>query len=243
MAFSSSSYFAGIGTVVVAISIGFAGGAMITTSAVQPPNRLERVTSSAAPPSSAPSGAAPTSTAPASTAASNPAPQQASAAPPAEPQPASVATVLAPAATIASSAPAIDSPPLQQAQPATPVAVKSDAKPDAAPTRNERGNARSADSNREAARSAEVNREPARKRSDERKFAERKRRQDLERQNLDEATSVVRQMPRGTVVEQVVDEDDAPRFGDGAPRRLGLFGSDEDSPRPAPLPRFGLFGN
>jgi hypothetical protein len=31
MAFSNSSYFAGIGTVVAAISLGFAGGAMITT--------------------------------------------------------------------------------------------------------------------------------------------------------------------------------------------------------------------
>jgi hypothetical protein len=44
------------------------------------------------------------------------------------------------------------------------------------------------------------------------------------------------------VARVVVEEDEAPRFSDNAPRRLGLFGSDEDSPRPAP-PRFGLFGN
>jgi hypothetical protein len=86
-----------------------------------------------------------------------------------------------------------------------------------------------------------MNREASRKRTDDRKFAERKRRQDFERQNLDEATNVVRQMPRGGAVDRVVEEDDAPRVIEGPPRRFGLFGSDEDSPR-GPPPRFGLFG-
>jgi hypothetical protein len=87
-----------------------------------------------------------------------------------------------------------------------------------------------------------MNREASRKRGDERKFSERKRRQDLERQNLDEATNVVRQMPRDGVVDRVVEEDDAPRVINGPPRHFGLLGNDEDSPR-APPPRFGLFGN
>jgi hypothetical protein len=108
--------------------------------------------------------------------------------------------------------------------------------------KSERANVRPADSNREAARSVEVNRETSRKRGDDRKFSERKRRQDLERQNLDDATNVVRQMPRDRTVE-VVDEDDAPRIVNGPPRRFGLFRDDGDSPRAAPPPRFGLFGN
>jgi hypothetical protein len=124
-------------------------------------------------------------------------------------------------------------------QPAPPSITKAE---DAAPARNERANVRAAEPNRDAARSAEMNREPSRKRGDERKFVERKRRQDLERQNLDDATNVVRQMPRDRAVE-VVDEDDAPRIVNGPPRRFGLFRDDEDSPRAAPPPRFGLFGN
>jgi hypothetical protein len=53
MAFSGSSYFAGIGTAFAAIAVGFAGGAMVTTSAVQPPNRLERVSAAPIAPSNA----------------------------------------------------------------------------------------------------------------------------------------------------------------------------------------------
>lgn len=48
MAFNTTSFFAGVGTVFAAITIGFAGGAMITTSPKLEPNRLERVTTSAA---------------------------------------------------------------------------------------------------------------------------------------------------------------------------------------------------
>jgi hypothetical protein len=47
MAFSTTSFFAGVGTVFAAITIGFAGGAMITTSPKLEPNRLERVAASA----------------------------------------------------------------------------------------------------------------------------------------------------------------------------------------------------
>jgi type IV secretory pathway VirB10-like protein len=43
MAFSTTSFFAGVGTVFAAITIGFAGGALITTSPRMEPNRLERV--------------------------------------------------------------------------------------------------------------------------------------------------------------------------------------------------------
>lgn len=48
MAFNTTSFFAGVGTVFAAVTIGFAGGAMITTSPKLEPNRLERVAASAA---------------------------------------------------------------------------------------------------------------------------------------------------------------------------------------------------
>jgi hypothetical protein len=248
MAFSSSSFFVGVGTVVAAIAVGFAGGAMITTSTVQPQNRLERVTTGAAPPS---------------TASSSKASEQANmTAPPAQQSPPQVpATTPSPqvVATVPS-APVADSQTVQQPQPAAPVAAKVDTKTeaaanvqqpptappqtakseDAAPARNERASARPAELNKEAARPLEANREPSHKRGDERKFVERKRRQDL-----DEATNVVRQMPRDGAIDRVVQEDDAPRIIDGPPRRFGLFGNNEDSPRVVnePPPRFGLFGN
>ncbi len=51
MAFNMTSFFAGVGTVVAAVTLGFAGGAMITTSTqVDPPNRLERVAGTASTP-------------------------------------------------------------------------------------------------------------------------------------------------------------------------------------------------
>lgn len=44
MTFSTSSFFAGVCTVFAAVTIGFAGGAMITSPPKMEPNRLERVT-------------------------------------------------------------------------------------------------------------------------------------------------------------------------------------------------------
>lgn len=49
MSFSPVSFFAGVGTVFVAISVGFGGGFMMTNATQKPetPNRVERVTSAA----------------------------------------------------------------------------------------------------------------------------------------------------------------------------------------------------
>jgi hypothetical protein len=47
MAFSPSSFFAGVGTVFAAITIGFAGGAMLAPSPKSEPNRVERVAANA----------------------------------------------------------------------------------------------------------------------------------------------------------------------------------------------------
>jgi hypothetical protein len=59
MAFNPSSYFAGVGTVVLAMGLGFSGGLVVTGSnhKFDPPNRVERV-ASAAPLRSAPSAQA-----------------------------------------------------------------------------------------------------------------------------------------------------------------------------------------
>ena len=47
MAFNTTSFLAGVGTVFAAVMLGFAGGAMITTSPKVEPNRVERVAGSA----------------------------------------------------------------------------------------------------------------------------------------------------------------------------------------------------
>jgi hypothetical protein len=49
MAFSTTSFFAGVATVFAAVTIGFAGGSLITTAPKMEPNRLERVTAGNAP--------------------------------------------------------------------------------------------------------------------------------------------------------------------------------------------------
>ncbi|MDB5505295.1 MAG: hypothetical protein JWR89_5197 [Tardiphaga sp.] len=79
MSFSPSSFFAGVGTVFVAIAVGFGGGAMMTATTQKKtdgPNRLERIasTSEAAPPAAMgpESATAPLVTASASLAESTP---------------------------------------------------------------------------------------------------------------------------------------------------------------------------
>jgi hypothetical protein len=192
MAFSNSSYFAGVGTVFAAVTLGFAVGAMITSGGVQPPNRLERVASSAVLP------------------ASNVHPADAPKAAPGEP-PAAVPTTAADAPR-----PVVQQPPpappvmarsedaananVQQPRPAPAIVARSE---DTATARNERANLRSAD----------LKKESYRKKDEERRFAERKKRQEIE-----DAANAVRQMRRDGVIDQVVERDQTPRFG--------LFGND-----------------
>jgi hypothetical protein len=128
------------------------------------------------------------------------------------------------------------------ATPSPPLAARNE---DAAPANNERASARPAEANREISRSADLYKEAPRKRGDERKFSERRRRQDLVRQNLDEAANVVRQMPRDGTIGPVVERDDAPRIIEAPSRRFGVYERDDVSPRVMnePPPRFGFFGN
>jgi hypothetical protein len=246
MAFSGSSYFAGIGTAFAAVAVGFAGGAMVTTTAVQPPNRLERVAAGTAVPSdSAPASTAPSSPEQANTA--KPVPQEATPSPviaaapsppAADPKPAPQLTDPAAAKTDAAAS--------VQQQPAPAPVAKNNPAPastakgeDAAPAKNERAaNARSADPNRETSRRRADDRKP-----DDRKFSDRRRRPDQDERRLDEATNVIRQMPRGGAVDEIVERNDAPRFR-MRPRHFELYG-DDDAPGAfnEPPPRIGFFGD
>jgi hypothetical protein len=242
MAFSGSSYFAGVGTVVAAIGLGFACGAMIMKDVVQPQNRLERVNAGPIAPSK--TDATPSS------AASSGAEQASTAKPPAQDPPSAVAAA-APAA-------AADPNPAPQPQPAAPTAAKADAATSIreqpapamtrnstpAPVANKDDPALAKSEHATVGRAPDPNREASRKR-DDRKFSERRRRHDQDPRQLDEATNVVRSMPRGYTPDEYVERDDTPRIGT-RPRHFGLF-EDDDSPRvinePPPPPRFGLFGN
>jgi hypothetical protein len=221
MAFSGSSYFAGIGTAFAAIAVGFAGGAMVTTSAVQPPNRLERV--SAAPIAPSKADAAPAAV------ASSSAEQAGQAKPPQQETPPPSAVAAAPTA---------DSKPNPQPLAAAPAAVKTDAatnvQEQSAPTA-----ARSADANKDWSRK----RADGRKSSDDRKVSDRRRRPDQGERRLDEAANTVRQMPRGYPADEIVQRDVSPRFN-GRPRRIEMFG-DDDAPRVVNErpPRLGFFGD
>lgn len=248
MAFSGSSYFFGIGTAFAAIAVGFAGGAMVTTSGVQPPNRLERVAVGTVVPSDQANTAKPASQDPPPspvTAATPPAP---AADPQPSPQPAAPTAAKTDATNKDAAANVQEQPapsPAAKNPPPSPVA-RSD---DTAPAKNERTTVgRAPDPSRDVSRSADPNRDTTRRRaddrkpSDDRKFSDRRRRQDQDDRRLDEATNVVRQMPRGTVVDEVM-EQDAPRFV-ARRRHFELFG-DDDGPRMVrePPPRFGFFGD
>jgi hypothetical protein len=235
MAFSGSSYFAGVGTVVAAIGLGFACGTMITNSVVQPPNRLERVNAGPIAPSK-------TDTTP-SSAASSGAEQASTAKPPAQDAPPSPVVAAAPF-------PTANSQPATQTQPA---AAKTDAatnvqdQPSLAAKSNDSSPAKSEHTT--VGRAPDPNRDAPRKRADERKpsdgrkFSERRRRHDQDQRQLDEATNVIRQLPHDGTVDDVAVRDETPRFG-GRPRHYELF-EDDDSPRmiQQPSPRFGFFGN
>ena len=250
MAFSGSSYFAGIGTACTVIAFALACGTMVTTSSVQPPNRLERLNGGTPDPSrSVPIGAASSST-------TSPGPEQSSAEKPSTQDGPSAAVAAAPSAPAADPKPA---PPPQPAAPATErTANVQDKSPsesagansaprpvagndNAAPAKGERTTVgRAGDRNREASRKRSADR----KSSDDRKFSEQRRRHEDERQ-LDEAANAARQMPRDRDrgYDRIVEQDDMPRYR-MRPRPFDLF-EDDGPPRvinESP-PRFGFFGD
>ncbi len=247
MAFSSSSYFAGMATAFVAVAVGFAGGTLVTTSAVQPPNRLDRVVSSTPLPQSAPSSSASE-----------------------QPNAASPQESMTPPASVSVSGRAADVQPAQQAVPAEPVATGSDtvnkkdiankdtatrgdaaakstqsAPPPAAKSENastKAENAAPSNNGRSNTRATDSRRETYRKRADERKYDDRKY---VERKRrLDDATNTIRQIRPDRTGDQVVVEREEPTTFERQRPPFGFFGNEEDSPRSVPAPSpFRFFGD
>jgi hypothetical protein len=196
MAFSTTSFFAGVGTVFAAVTIGFAGGALLTTSPPKmEPNRLERVAASN-PPTVAAVTKAETPAVPSvptikAEAPAVPAVQAAARNETAE-------TTATPDRVVAIT-PAPASPQVAPAQPQQPVVARDD-------TASQIDNAK-------RLRETELRKQADSKESDRR--AEQRRRK---RQEIDAAVDAVKRMKRDGVLQEAVQQDEGPR--------LGFFGHD-----------------
>lgn len=212
MAFNTTSYLAGVGSVVAALTIGFSSGFFFAAPKQNdPPNRLQRVASTAplsnpvsAPAAPAPKQEIPTqdiATAAPTTSAATTAPIAASTPVVVAPSPSTTASVVAPA------------PGTQQLPPPEPQSgVTRSSEP--APSAAERE--RIAQIKAEPAEklsAAEASRAAEKKRIEARKLAERQRRQ----REVQEAAAAVKRMLRDRDVQQVSNRDevgfDTPRFG------------------------------
>jgi type IV secretory pathway VirB10-like protein len=198
MAFNTTSYLAGVGSVVVILSTGFAGGYMLANPTHQdPPNRLQRLAAEGQ--DSKPAAQATPATKPEIVATAAPAstpapatPQPAVAEPP--PQPASISAAAKPPEPARSASP--------QASAEKPSAETASAEKPGAEKARIAG-----------ARAAE------RKRADARKFAERQRKQ----RELEVATVAVRRIMQDRD-DQEIAAMDQPEPAPPAMPRLGLFG-------------------
>ena len=198
MNFSTTSYLAGVGSVVAALTVGFSGGFFLAAPpAYVEQNRLQRVTANAAPSNPAPQTAA----------TANPAPQ---AVPSAKPEITEANAAAAPARVIEQ--PARPEPTQVMAKTAEPEAAPVIAKapdtrlPDPARTVAVQERDAQTSANAERLRAAEARNE--RKQAEARRFAERRRQRDIER-----ATIAVRRITRDSDPQQVADGFEAPRFG------------------------------
>ena len=261
MKFSTTSYLAGVGSVVAALTIGFSGGFFFAAPTQNdPPNRLQRVTSSAPIPNPAPPQAAiaPKQDSPKQEtveAASTPAPalkQEAStaAAPVVAAAPVAPVVAAAPVAPPPAVAAAPASPPPTVAQQAASVAATpaptSTREPEpvrAADTQERSEREHITQVNTEKARAAEARRaeedanrateKAEKKRIEARKLAERRKQREIQ-----EAATAVKRMLRDRDVQQVADTDDeSDRRGDDNDRRGDRRGVDS-----SPRPLFGFFG-
>jgi hypothetical protein len=192
MAFNPVSFFAGIGTVFVAIAVGFGGGLLLTSSVkTEPPNRLERVAGSmplptpSAPQASSPAVQTPTVQTPTVSVvtpapASTPAPvSEANASVPSQ-------QAAAPSQPAAAPQPPAAETPKPPAAETTQAANQQSAVANDPPASVRESAAKPQDEDNDARRIAE------KKRAEHRKWAERKRRQ----QELETATDEVRKIDR-----------------------------------------------
>jgi hypothetical protein len=231
-AFSTTSFLAGVGTVFAAITIGFAGGAMITSSPKVEQNRVERVASHTPPaqnapvPSPAPIVAraetpanppAPATTAPTET---SPAPERVIAMTPAPAAPQSVATQTPAASTpSATGTQAIPSGTLQ-ASPARvqPVTARDDRDENASQTDSRK--VREGEPRKEKEfRSQRAERRAPDGRNAEARYSERRKRQEI-----DAAVNAVRQMRRDGTLQDISQREQTPR--EEAPHFF-LFGNND----------------
>jgi hypothetical protein len=228
MTFNTTSYLAGVGSVMAVLSTGFAGGYFLANpTQVDPPNRLQRL---------AAEDHATKAPAPATAAAK---PEIVAAATPA----AAPAAPAPPAAPVAQPAPqtAVASAETKTAEPVRTVASQETSapiaagRPDADRTNTEKLNADKANVEKvsaDKARAAEA-KQPERRRSEARKIAEQQRKQ----RELEVATIAVR---------RIIHDRDAPDTvrGREAPDRDAPIIIETDQPeRSAPeMPHFNLFG-
>ena len=228
MAFNTTSFLAGVGTVVVVLSTGFAGGYMVANpNAPAPPNRLQRLAadnqgSKVAAPVTA---AAPKPEIVADAAAQPAAPVPQPAAAPADTRPEVKANVI-------TEAKADIQPPTALPPSVKPVETNAPAnRPDVAavqpvgPDRNGAGRAQPADSRPQDrpqdSKSAEA-KAADRKRSDAKKFAEQQRRQ----RELEVATVAVRRIIHERPPQAVMVDDDQPEASAPATPHFSLFGQE-----------------
>ena len=205
MSFNTTSYLAGVGTVVAALTIGFSGGFFLanpTQNTEQ--NRLQRVTSSA--PISSPAPQAATTPKPEITEANaTPAPIQAAQQPAV--QVTQTPSRVEPIAVVAKSVEPAPAPIMTPA----PVMAKAPEASLPEPVGAAPEQERAASANAEKLRAAEAKAEAKaaeRKRAEARKLAERRKQKEIET-----ATVAVKRMLRDREPQQVADGFESPRFG------------------------------
>jgi hypothetical protein len=197
MAFSTTSFFAGVGTVFAAITIGFAGGALISTSPKMEPNRLERVAAGTSVPVAAatktekpevpsvPAEKAEVQAVPPAVTAKNETPETKNETP----------------ETTTPSERVVSTPPAPASQPAVPP------QPQPAVAREDVG---AQIDNAKKLREGELRKQAELRESDRRAEQRRERRK---RQEIDAAVDAVKRMQRDGVLQQATQQDEGPRFG------------------------------
>ena len=212
MAFNTTSYLAGVGSVVAALTIGFSSGFFFAAPKQnEPPNRLQRVASTAplANPVSVSGPPPKQEIAEQDTAPAPPTASPATAAPTAASTPVVVAPSPSTTASVAAPAPGTQ----QFAPPEPPSVVAKSFEPAPSAAERDRIAQATADKTAEKIRAAEAGRAAEKKRNETRKLAERQRRQ----REVQEAALAVKRMLRDRDVQQVADRDevgyDTPRFG------------------------------
>ena len=220
MKINTTSYLAGVGSVVAVLSTGFAGGYFLANPThVNPPNRLQRL--------AAEDHTAPAATKPEAVAAATPAPVAAPVTPGAAPAAAATPVVQQAAAPPTVSPAETKAPEEAKApEPARTIAAQETIAPAADKADAEKANTQKASIDKARADEPKL---AERKRTDARKFAEQQRKQ----RELEVATVAVRRIIHGRDVPDIVIRD----------RDADVVVENDPAEAPAPqMPHFNLFG-